>query len=224
MTIWRWCALFSVVMVAIALSFGRIGGIDACGGGPLGEPIISFEFVQTPSDVEALFQPACRATIVRAQHTGLLLDIFGFVPAYVAMLLTALLALSRKVGVKPLLYAGAAFTIVAAICDQVENVQLLRILDALPGTPDIISILMPAVRIKFGVLAVAVLCVGALLIRAPGVLRWFALPIHLGGVVSIYALAMNPKLLGLGGLLSFASIAIVAIAMSVRGASARAAA
>lgn len=216
MTAWRWCAVFAFVMLGISMSFGQIQNIDACGPGPAGEPILSLEFVTSPDQVASLFLDHCKSTLAYAHNKGLWIDILGFVPAYLLTLITAFVALAKDADNQGRWIAlfGFIAAIIAAICDQVENVQLLRIVDALPGTQDMINILMPAVRAKFALLGVAVSCIGTLIYLGSGWLRYAGLLMLAGGLVSILGLFLDPALVMGGGVVAWPLILVTAVTRS----------
>jgi hypothetical protein len=168
MTIWRWAAVAAVGVIACLIGFSSIPGIDACRPG--GDPILAFEFVTNPADVAALFPAYCRESHAAAQHKGLLLDGIGFIPIYSAFLILSLIALRREGGglAQRLSGLGVAAVLMAALLDQFEGVQLYRILESLPGTSSMIVLLMPAVRGKFLLLAIAVLLIGWLHFKRGG--------------------------------------------------------
>lgn len=163
MTIWRWAALAAVGVILCAIAFGSIPDLGICETSP--EPILAFEFVRSPVEVEALFPFTCRVAAVEAQRVGLLLDFLGFIPIYSAFLILSLLGLRRE-GAHPLIPIAIAAVIVAALLDEMEGFQLWSILAAMPGTDSDIALLMPAVRGKFALLALVVGAIGWLNLRA----------------------------------------------------------
>ena len=196
-TLWRWAALFAIGVILCGIAFGRIAGIDACG--VAADPILAFEFVTNPSEVARLFPEHCRSVHVAAQYRGLLLDCLIFIPVYTAFLTFSLRALRHEARPfeRRLAAAAIAMTFVAALSDEFEGVQLWRLLGALPGDQSIIDLLMPAVRIKFGLLALAVMIAGALLFRMRG---WRILPgiamiggsaLSLAGLLGEYEMVMQ---------------------------------
>ncbi len=215
MTLWRWASLAGIAFLAIALSFGKIPGIDACH--VAAEPILAFEFVRTPADVMPLFPAACRDTLVAAQRSGLWLDILGFVPVYSALLILTLLALGgENRGERRLVRAGLPLTVIAALADQWENAHLLRILGALPGSQATIDALIPAVRIKFFLLAVAELLIGALHLFRPGWRKLTGAAITLGAVISLAGLFGPRTWLTLGGTIAFVALIAANVVLAIR--------
>jgi hypothetical protein len=216
MTLWRWAALAGFGVIVIALAFGRIDGMHACGAG--GDPILAFEFVTSPAEVARLFPEPCRAVHAAAQHKGLVLDALGFIPVYSAFLILSLLALRHTAGSaeRRLAGLGIAMTVIAALCDQFEGVQLLHLLATLPGDQGTIDLLMPAVRSKFALLALALIVAGWLLVRARG---WHILPgVAIFGLalLSLSGLAGNHAMVMQGSVLGWFALIAVALIKSVK--------
>jgi hypothetical membrane protein len=188
MTLWRWASLAGLIALAISILFGMIPGIAACG--LPGEPIINFEFVRTPAEVAALFPETCRAVHVAAQRQGLWLDALAFIPFYTAFLTLSLSALRRedREGVGKLVGLGSGMTIVAALCDEFEGIQLFHLLDGLPGTQATIDLLVPAVRLKFALLAIVITIAGYLHFRRPGWRKSAGAIIAVSGVFALVGL------------------------------------
>jgi len=179
---WRWCAAAGVAAFLCSVALGLIPDLIACGPtGGLG-PILAFEFARSPADVAALFggEP-CRSTFVGAQKIGLLIDGLGFVPAYVAFLSCAGLALGSRI--LPIVF------VLAGLADEIEGGLLYAILSDLPGTQTTIDALWWAVHLKFALLAGGALGISVLLLA-----RWRWLP----GVVSL--------IVGLGAMTAFAGL------------------
>lgn len=188
MTIWRGASLAGLIAMAISIMFGMIPEIDACG--LPGEPIINFEFVRTPAELAALFPDKCRDVHVAAQRQGLWLDALAFIPSYTAFLVLSLAALRREdgAGAGKLALLGIGMTIVAALCDEFEGVQLFRLLDSLPGSQATIDLLIPAVRLKFALLAMAVTIAGYLHLKRPGWRKAAGAIIAVGGMFALIGL------------------------------------
>lgn len=216
MTIWRWAVLAGLVAMTISIAFGMIPGIHACG--LPGEPILNFEFVRTPAEVAVLFPQACRAEHVTAQHTGLWIDALGFIPSYTAFLLLSLLGLRREGGSAAMKLTGPAMAmaLVAALCDQFEGIQLCRLLGDLPGTQSTIDLLMPAVRTKFGLLALVVTIVGWLHLQRPGWRKGAGVMIALGGLWSLSGLFFERGWLLQGSALAWLVLLGTNIVLAIR--------
>lgn len=188
---WRFCAAAGVVAFFCSWLFGQIPGLVACGPtGGLG-PIIAFEFVKSTADVAALFgDEPCRSTLVAAQKTGLLLDEFGFIPAYTIFLILGAWA-TRMRGLW--LMAVVAALAIAGASDEIEGVILYLILRDLPGTQTLIDLLWWAVHVKFALLAIGTAGIGAALIANR---KWIGgasgLAIFGGGTFALYGLTRFP--------------------------------
>jgi hypothetical protein len=203
MTVWRWAAVAAIGVIACVFGFSSIPGIDACGTG--GDPILAFEFVTSPTEVAALFPAYCRDVHASAQRTGLFLDGMGFIPIYSAFLILSFVALRREGGMlaQRLSGVGVGAVLVGALLDQFEGVQLYRILANLPGTPDMIALLMPAVRGKFFLLAVAVFLLGWLHFKRGGLRIPTGGLIMTGAVWSIAGLFVDHQWVARGSSLSW---------------------
>lgn len=215
MTIWRWAALAGLATIAISIAFGTIPGIHACG--LPGEPILNFEFVKSPADVAALFPDHCRAEHVAAQRHGLWLDSMGFIPVYSAFLILSLVALRREGGnASRLAGTGIVLTLVAALSDQIEGLQLFRLLDTLPGQQSTIDILIPAVRTKFALLAVAIGIAAWLHFLKPGWRKLAAAVMAVGAALSLAGLIGDRSLLMQGGAISWLTLFATNLVLAFR--------
>ncbi|MGH6615600.1 hypothetical protein [Sphingomonas sp.] len=189
---WRWCAVAGVVAFFCSWLFGQIPGLVACG--PIGDltPIIAFEFVRTPAEVALLFgSDPCRSALVAAQKTGLLLDEFGFIPAYTAFLILGALAAGSRGTLRTLTIVALA---IAGLSDEIEGVLLYAILRDLPGTQSLLDPLWWAVHVKFALLALGTAGIGVALIAAR---KWltgaFGLILLGGGLYALYGLTIFPR-------------------------------
>lgn len=213
MTLWRWAAIAGVATLSFALIFGAIPGIQACGAG--GDPILAFEFVTSPGDVAAQFPADCREVHATAQYRGLWIDAMGFIPVYSSFLILQLFALDRD---RPTPFARFAIAgvLMAAASDQFEGIQLFRILGRLPGTQDMIDLLMPAVRIKFALLAALAIAIGGLHLRFGRWRKLLGSIIIVGGLVSLAGLIARHELVIQGSALSWTAMLAAAIILSLR--------
>lgn len=202
MTFWRWAALFSLPFLAIAQAFGLIHGLTVCSTST--EPILAFELVRSTAEVAALFPPDCRAVAAAAQVKGLWLDNLAFIPVYTGFLVLCLLALGRdRPKLVGLLHAGVAMTALAAVADYWENSRLMLILADLPGSQATIDQLVPAPRLKFGLLGLVVILVGFALQGIGGWRRIAGLIALTGGAISLFGLFGNAQWLHIGALLGW---------------------
>jgi hypothetical protein len=213
MTFWRWAAIAGLAVLCFTIAFGAIPGIDACGAG--GNPILAFEFVTSPAEVAAQFPPDCRDVHAAAQYRGLWIDAMGFIPVYSAFLILQLFALDRE-RPSPVARWAMLAVLAAAASDQFEGIQLFRILADLPGTQDMIDLLMPAVRIKFALLAAVGIAIGALHLRFVLWRKLFGSVMIAGGLVSLAGLFGRHELVIQGSTLSWTAMLIAAIILSLR--------
>ena len=216
MTIWRWAALAGLVALAISFGFGQIPGIHACG--LPGDAILNFEFVKAPSEVAVLFPDHCRAEHVVAQRHGLWLDALGFIPTYTSFLILSLIGLRTEAGTAALRITGIGIglTLIAALCDQFEGLQLFRILDDLPGTQATINMLMPAVRTKFGLLALVIMLVGWLHMQRSGWRKPAGAVIMIGGLWSLVGLFTQREWLLQGSAVAWLMLLLTNIILAIR--------
>ncbi|MGY4395692.1 hypothetical protein ACVWZA_000853 [Sphingomonas sp. UYAg733] len=213
---WRFCAAAGVVAFFCSWLFGQIPGLVACGPTGGRGPIIAFEFVHTAADVAALFgSELCRSTLIAAQKTGLLLDEFGFIPAYTTFLILGAWATQTRglwlmVVVATLAIAGAS--------DEIEGVILYLILRDLPGNQTLIDLLWWTVHVKFALLAIGTAGSGAALVANR---KWIGgaagLIIVSGGLFALYGLTWFPNTIMMTGftLAWFALLATALIASFV---------
>ncbi|MBA3898192.1 MAG: hypothetical protein H0X36_13890 [Sphingomonadaceae bacterium] len=204
-TLWRIAAIAGVAVVALAVAFGMIAGLKACAPPQGLDPIIAFELARSPAQALALLTgPVC----VGAQHGALWLDALGFIPAYAIFYGAGAAAAGGRFA-----KVAVAATVAAALFDQVEGVELFRIL-ADPASAAPYALLVPAVRAKFALLGLVALLIGGRLVQRRG---WEALPgalIALSGGVTIVSVAddaraaimMKAITLGLLALLARAAI------------------
>ncbi len=216
MTIWRWAALVGLLAMAISIGFGQIPGIHACSLN--GDAILNFEFVRTPAEVAALFPGNCRIEHVAAQRHGLWLDSLGFIPAYTAFLILSLLGLQTEASgvARWIARTGIVLTLIAALCDQFEGIQLFRILGELPGTQSTINWLMPAVRTKFGLLALVIILVGWLHVQRPGWRKPAGATIVIGGLWSLAGLFIERDWLLQGSAVAWLVLLVTNIILATR--------
>lgn len=208
LTLWRWALLAGTGVIAIGIGFDRIPGIHACG---IPNPVLALEFVTAPADVLAQLPGGCRNEQVAAHRSALWLDAMLFIPVYASFLILSLLALSKE-NARATRFAatGCAAVAVAALLDEVEGFQLFRLLVEIPPSQETIALLMPAVRGKFVLLALAAAIAGWLLIRRGG-WRIIAGGATAGGaLVSVAGLATDMGLIMLGNVIAWLTLFCVA--------------
>ncbi|CAM3193526.1 hypothetical protein SPAN111604_09630 [Sphingomonas antarctica] len=171
--LWRWAAALGVVALLVSQGFGLFHGLAACD--PARNSILFFEYARIPADAARIIaNDTCRT----AQASALWYDGLAFIPAYGSFLILTALAAGGQ-----LRWPTVAAVIVACLCDEVEGLTLGSILAHLPGDASNYAILIPVVRIKFGLLGLASLLIGGTLIRRR---TWLILP----GAIAIAASAL----------------------------------
>lgn len=206
--LWLAAVVAGVIAFAASYAFGRIPGLKPCGPSAGLGAIIAFEFVRSPADVAVLFgAEPCRATLIAAQRTGLLVDGLWFIPAYTAFLALAAWATGaswRRWLVGALLVAG--------LSDEVEGAILWSILNDLPGTQGQVDALWTAVHLKFALLALATAGVGWGL-RRPGWRRFPGIAIAAAGLFAPIELVIgNARAMMTGFMLGWFALVAVAVA------------
>jgi hypothetical protein len=214
MTLWRWCALFGVLTIVIALSFALVPDISACGPAKGAGQWVDFQNINRAADVATLIRPDCADRFVPALRASMWLDAVVFIPIYGSFLILAMGAL--RGGKNALLTAAFVALIGGMIADQIEGIRLLAILAALPGTDMMAAGVAHARGAKQVLLALATLLIGATMIGKTGWLK------AAGGViaaVSLLAIAGTMFRLDAGGvglLIGWLGLAIVALVESLR--------
>ena len=191
---WRWrlCVLCGAAMFWVSSSFALVPGIHGCG--LHSDPILAFELVKTPGELERLMPAECRSPMLEAQRAALWIDIVRFVPAYLAVLITCLVALGRdlKHASTRGVWVGVLLAVCAGVFDQIENHRLLQIIAHFPGSQADFDVLIPAVRAKFFLLSAAIATIAILIFRRPDWLRWIGLIMGGSAMLSVYALVARP--------------------------------
>ena len=185
-TAWRWCAAAGIVTFTCSSLFARIPGLVACG--PTGglAPIIAFDLARTTGDIASLFgAEPCTSTLVAAQKTGLLLDGLVFIPSSTAFLIFGAIAGGARGRARQL---ALAIFLGAALSDEIEGFLLNAILDHLPGTPGLLHSLWWAVHVKFGLLALGAIQIGAILGNTSWRRRIVAGIMIVGGLLAFFGL------------------------------------
>ena len=213
MTIWRWAALAAVGVILCAIGFASIPNINICGTAT--DPILAFEFVLNPEEVAALFPQNCREAVVEAQRTGLLFDALVFIPIYSALLILSLVGLRRE-RPSPLAGAAIAAVVIAALLDEFEGLQLWAILSNMPGTAENIALLMPAVRGKFLLLALAVGVIGWLHVRVGGWRMLAGIAMIGGAALSIFGLFTDYHRVAAGAALAWLILIVTTLVLAAR--------
>ena len=88
--------------------------------------------------------------------------------------------------------AASALVALAVALDQVEGVLLLTILGDLPGSDATVTSLYWVVRAKLGVLGLAEIAIGVLMVRRRWAGTLMSVPVLAGALGSLWLLAVNP--------------------------------
>lgn len=212
-TAWRWCLAAGIVAFTCSSLFSHIPGLVACGATGGLEPIIAFELARTTTDIASLFgAEPCTSTLVAAQKIGLLLDGLGFIPSYTAFLILGAIAAGARGRVRQLAFV---LFLGAALSDEIEGFLLNAILDHLPGTPALLQVLWWAVHVKFGLLALGTIRIGALLGSTPWPSRIVAGLMIAGGLLACFGLGSNAASSMMQGfLVAWVALLVVALISS----------
>jgi hypothetical protein len=180
LTLWRAAAVAALLTILVALGFGFVPGINACGPEA---SWVAFQKVDSPAAVAKLIcgQPA----FVPALRASMWLDALVFIPAYAAFLGLVFGAL-RPVP-RPIWLLGMFALVMGVVADQIEGFRLLAILDALPGTQNMTDAVNAATLGKKLGLSLITLLIGLLLLRDHGAVRLLGAVIALGGLAAAIA-------------------------------------
>lgn len=174
--LWLRCAQIGTAAVGVLAALVCVPDMHACAVGGLGP----LQDCRSVAEVVALFaRCACSAErVTAALRWALALDGFAFVPAYLAFVVAALLALRAEADaaaaaapnsatvqagaarVRALAVIGCACMLGGALSDEAENITAAHILSTHPGTPAALRILVVANRSKTALLALGTLCAG----------------------------------------------------------------
>ncbi len=212
MTLWRWCALFGVLTILVALSFGAVPDIDACGPAKGAGQWVDFQDINRASDVAALIRPDCADRFVPALRASMWLDAVVFIPVYGAFLIFALGALRGNRN--KILTAAFLILIGGMAADQIEGIRLLAILGSLPGTDSMALGVAHARGTKELLLALATLLTGIALVRRGGWLKAAGGVIAAASMLALAGTAFGFDAGRAGLLIGWLSLAIIALAMA----------
>lgn len=207
MTLWRAAAVAALLTILVALSFGLVPGINACGPEA---SWIAFQKVDSPAAVAKLIcnQPA----FVHALRTSMWLDALIFIPVYAVFLGLVFRAL-RPVP-RPIWLLGMAALTVGIVADQIEGFRLLAILDALPGTQAMTDAVNAATLGKKLGLSLITLLIGLLLLRDRGTVRILGAFVALGGLAAAIA-SFGVSLGAYGALINQYGLLIAWLALAI---------
>jgi hypothetical protein len=215
-TAWRLCALAGLATLLASTAFGWIPGLKACGPSGGAGAIIAFELARGPAALAALFgSEPCTSTLLAAQRQALWLDELGFIPAYTAFLAIGGWALRRA---DRLAIVTVAIFLIAGICDEIEGVSMFALMNPLPGTAWLFAPLFWAVHIKFALLGLGELLLAAALVRGSWLGRIAAVPMLIGGLMSLWFLftAAHDPLMMKGHFYAWSALLVAAILAAIR--------
>jgi hypothetical protein len=212
MTLWRWCALFGVLTIIVALSFGAVPDIDACGPAKGAGQWVDFQDVNRAADVAALIRPDCADRFVPALRASMWLDALVFIPIYGAFLILAMGALRN--GSNAVLTMAFVTLIGGMAADQIEGIRLLSILQSLPGTDSMALSVAHARGTKELLLALATLLLGVAMIGKPGWLKAAGCIITAASILAMAGTVFGLAAGRVGLLLGWLCLTIVALAMA----------
>lgn len=177
MTAWRWALVGALATIAIAMTFGMVPGIGACGPSNGIGQWASFQTITSVGEVEAMFRLANRGACVPALMVSMKLDALAFIPAFTLLLAANVIALRPP---RWLLIGSLTALAGGAIADQLEGISLLTILHQLPGTEAMVDNVVAAHFAKKLLLALATAGAGLSLILSAGWHRWAGVMVVLG--------------------------------------------
>jgi len=187
---------FATACVAMVLMLsGKPEFTNACRP-PRGiaNPVIAMEMVRNVEEVDAILGSA-PSPDREAMRIKQYLD-FGFIACYTGLYL----ALARMFGTKIAIFAAAA-GVVAAICDVVENIGILRVVNAPldQTTQAMVDFIRTAATTKWTLTWIVMAIFAALLLRHPRVLpRLIAAVFAVSAGLGFYGLYDNAFLVGAG--------------------------
>lgn len=189
---WRLCALFGLGVIITSRIMGQVEHSEThCGGNDTISPILAFEFARTPDDIAALFgKMPCTGDLVAAMDRINMIDVYAFIPLFVAFLACGALA-NRAHGGKLALFA-AVLAISGGISDQIEDRILFVITADLPGTQAQLDRLFWFVHFKFAALALSAILTGWLLLKQELLAKIAGAAIIIGSLVSLFGLMGEP--------------------------------
>jgi hypothetical protein len=183
--VWRLCAILGGPAIAAFLAVGASHGLSDCRPPDGLDPVLAIEFAADRIKADAiLLYGNCRS----GQLTALARDSFAFVPLYMLFVVAAAWAAGAwRAKDRPLAYAAILAITAAAAFDLFEN----NTLDAVIRGGGDFTLLALAVRAKFGLIAIAEILIGVLLLRHRD-------PVRLAGYAVVVAGGATLILLPLG--------------------------
>lgn len=157
-------ALTGLAVVAVTLVFALLPQVRDAGPCMVQGAVIQFEFARNTSDLVNVFGPAdglCRDLVIKAMDAVNVVDLLGFIPAYVAFCICAALYLSNGQWGRPLTAAAVGAAMLAGLADVLETATLLEITPVLDDPGNLLATSRLSAWSKFALLAAhALFCAG----------------------------------------------------------------
>jgi hypothetical protein len=189
MMLWRLCAGFGLLTIALATGFSLVPDIDACGPAKGAGQWVDFQNINSVSDVRTLIRDECAERFVPALKFSMIIDAVAFIPAYLGFLGLAIWASARRMTFMACM--SLALLTLGIIADQWEGLRLLDILNRLPGTDAMTTASSQARMAKELFLALSTIGIGALFARHGGRMRFGGWIVVLGGVIAITGFVLS---------------------------------
>lgn len=161
-------ALTGAAVAGVSVAFSLLPEMREAGPCMVRGAVIQFEFARNTSDLENIFGPPdglCRDLVIRAMDAVNVVDLLGFIPAYVAFCVCAALYLGHGQWGRPLAAAAVASAILAGLADVLETATLLEITPVLDDPGDLLARSQLGAWSKFALLAAhALFCAGLCLV------------------------------------------------------------
>lgn len=158
--------VLGVAAIAVALGFAMLPKVIEAGDCFAPTSVLEFEFATDKRDLKRIFDSAggvCREKARSAVDQANLLDVFGFIPAYTALNIMAVVFLAGGWRRSPLAVLASGAAVLAAVADYVETINLLAITKVLDtGGEAMLAISTPAAITKFVLLGVHGLATAAI--------------------------------------------------------------
>lgn len=219
--IWQRCFWTGIVMLVLG---AVVITLFPASGGPYpagyGEPVIAFEFAQTPQEVQTVLGFETRAdweAVRKSMRVGTIWD-FPFLCVYTFFMLSFFQAAKRQTG-HALYKFFAAIAFIAGAADLIENMQALQILSDIALSQGA-ALMHYFVKAKFMALGLVGLGAGLFLWRQPRPLRKIeGVFAAAGGVITLAALTRPDQFgnaLGIGTMVSWLAMLAYAATQSFK--------
>ncbi|MDP1829495.1 MAG: hypothetical protein Q8L48_39880 [Archangium sp.] len=197
----RACMTLGALTLLLALA-GIATTPKTCGDDRGLGPVLGLELAVNASEVSALVRgPDCAAAL----RENTLTDMVAFIPAFTAFLVCGALMVSRK---HRLAVLAVPVFVLGGLSDEVEDRVMLALLELPHATREWLIALFFAVRLKFVLLSLGVIIVGAAVARAE---RLAGAAMITGGLVALCGLLLSHQLLMPGTLVAWVALLVLAI-------------